>query len=227
MKRRELMISLAAALLAGGCAQQASTGPLGGRERYPRQIALPRPVTAGPVSLEQAITERRSRRSFRSDPLPIGAIGQLLWAGQGITSPDGKRAAPSAGALYPLELYAVTSAEVMHYLPPGHRAELRSVPDLRPSLQAAAYGQPYVGAAPVVIVVAAVPERTRRKYGSRAEAFVHLEAGHAAQNILLQATVRELAAVPVGSLDSSSATRVLALPADQEVCYFIPVGIPR
>jgi SagB-type dehydrogenase family enzyme len=225
VKRRELITGLAAALLAGGCAQQAPGWVRGGQARYTRQIALPRPATAGPVSLEQAIKQRRSRRTFRPDPLPAGTIGQLLWAGQGITSLDGERAAPSAGALYPLELYAVTPAEVMHYLPQGHRAEVRSVPDLRPALQAAAFGQPYVGAAPVVIVVAAVPDRTRRKYGSRAEAFVDLEAGHAAQNILLQATVRGLAAVPVGSLDPSRAAQALALPPDQTVRYLIPVGV--
>lgn len=226
MKRRELITGLAAALLAGGCAKQAPAWVRGGQARYTRQIALPRPATAGPVSLEQAIQQRRSGRAFRPDPLPAGTIGQLLWAGQGITSLDGKRAAPSAGALYPLELYAVTPAEVMHYLPHGHRAETRSVPDLRPELQAAALGQPYVGAAPVIIVVAAVPDRTRRKYGSRAEAFTEREAGHAAQNILLQATVRGLAAVPVGSLDPSRAAQALALLPDQTVLYLIPVGRP-
>ena len=94
----------------------------------------------------------------------------------GITSPDGKRTAPSAGALYPLELYAVTPAQVMHYLPDGHRAEIRAVPDLRPGLTAAAFGEPHAGAAPAIIVVAAVPGRTRRRYGARAEAFAQLEA---------------------------------------------------
>ena len=226
MKRRELITGLAAALLAGGCAEQPPAWVRGRQARYTRQNALPRPTTAGPDTLEQAIEQRRSGRTFRPDPLPAETIGQLLWAGQGITSLDGKRAAPSAGALYPLELYAVTPAEVMHYLPQGHRAETRSVPDLRPELQAAALGQPYVGAAPVIIVVAAVPDRTRRKYGSRAETFVDLEAGHAAQNILLQATVRGLAAVPVGSLDPTRAAQALALPPDQTVLYFIPVGRP-
>lgn len=225
MKRREVITGLAAALFAGGCAEQAPAWVRGGQARYTRQIALPRPAITGLVSLEQALSQRRSGRAFRPDPLPVAAIGQLLWAGQGITSLDGKRAAPSAGALYPLELYAVTPAEVMHYLPQGHRAETRSVPDLRPELQAAAFGQQWVGAAPVIVVVAAAPGRTRRKYGTRAEAFVDREAGHAAQNILLQATVRGLAAVPVGSLDPSRAAQALALLPDQTVRYFIPVGL--
>ncbi len=226
MKRRELLSGLAAAALTGGCASQAPGWVRHSQARYTKRFALPQPSLAGAVSLEQAIVLRRSRRAFLPDPLPIGTIGQLLWAGQGITSSDGKRAAPSAGALYPLELYAVTASELMHYLPPGHRAETRATPDLRPELRAAAFGQPHVGAAPLVIVVAAVLDRTRKKYGARADAFADLEAGHAAQNMLLQAAVRGLAAVPVGSLDPARAAEALALPPGQTVLYFIPVGLP-
>ena len=119
----------------------------------------------------------------------------------------------------------VTPSQVMHYLPDGHRAQTRAVPDLRPGLKAAAFGQPHTGAAPAIIVVAAVPGRTRRKYGARAEAFTQLEAGHAAQDILLQAAARGLAAVPVGSLDPARAAATLALPPGQTVLYFIPVGL--
>ena len=225
MKRRELLTGLAAAMLAGGCTSQAPGWVRQSQARYSKQVALPQPSVAGALSLEEAIERRRSQRTFRPDPLPIGTIGQLFWAGQGVTSPDGKRAAPSAGALYPLELYAVTATEVMHYLPHGHRAETRTTPDLRPALQAAAFGQPYVGAAPVIIVVAAAADRTRRKYGARADAFADLEAGHAAQNMLLQAAVRGLAAVPVGSIDPSRAAQALALPPGHAVRYFIPVGL--
>jgi hypothetical protein len=135
VKRRELLTVLAAAMAEVSCRQaqgsqaqgsqaqgsQAQGSQAHGSEaRYTHEIALPKPSVAGAVSLEQAIERRRSVRAFKQDPLPVGAIGQLLWAGQGVTSPDGKRAAPSAGALYPLELYAVTATEVMHYLPHGH-----------------------------------------------------------------------------------------------------------
>jgi hypothetical protein len=121
----------------------------------------------------------------------------------------------------------VTPSQVMHYLPQGHRAETRAVPDLRPGLKTAAFGQPHVGAAPVIIVVAAVPDRTQRKYGTRAEAFVQLEAGHAAQNILLQAAARGLAAVPVGSLDPSRAAVTLALPPVRPSCTSSRSASPR
>jgi SagB-type dehydrogenase family enzyme len=225
VKRRELLTGLAAAVLAGGCARQAPAWVRTSQARYSRPVALPPPTTTSTIPLEKAIEQRRSQRDFRPGPLPIATIGQLLWAGQGITSPDGKRAAPSAGALYPLELYVVTPTQVMHYLPQGHRVETRTGPDLRPELKAAAFGQPHVGAAPTIIVVAAAPGRTRRKYGTRAEVFVEREAGHAAQNILLQAAARGLAAVPVGSLNPSQAAATLALPPDQTVLYFIPVGL--
>jgi SagB-type dehydrogenase family enzyme len=228
MKRRELLSGLAAAALVSGCASQEPSGlervktP---QARYGPPAPLPSPATIGAVSVEQAIARRRSMRAFRPDPLPIGTIGQLLWAGQGITSPDGKRAAPSAGATYPLELYAVTPQQVMHYLPDGHRAETRAVPDLRPELKADAVGQSSVGAAPVVIVVAAVPSRTSARYGAaQGEEFVQIEVGHAAQNILLQAAALGLAAVPVGSLNPAGVAATLALPADQTVLYLIPVG---
>ena len=229
MKRRELLVGLAAAAIAEGCAShvpgsvQQSPAPES-QARYTNQIALPKPSVAGTVSLEEAIERRRSLRTFGPGPVPVGTIGQLLWAGQGVTSPDGKRAAPSAGALYPLELYAVTAAEVMHYLPDGHRAETRVTPDLRPQLKAAALEQAPVGAAPVVIVVGAEPGRLSQRYGDKADAFTHLEAGHAAQNMLLQAVAHRLAAVPVGSLDGSRAARTLALPPGQTVVYLIPVG---
>ena len=112
----------------------------------------------------------------------------------------------------------------MHCLPDGHRAESRDVSDLRPELKSAAVDQSSVGAAPVVIVVAAVPSRLSHRYGDKAEAFVQIEVGHAAQNILLQVAALGLAAVPVGSLDPSRAADTLAQPPDQTVLYLIPVG---
>jgi SagB-type dehydrogenase family enzyme len=224
MKRRELLTGLAIAALAGGCTSQAPRRVQTSQARFGSPVPLPSPTTTGTISLEKAIGKRRSLRAFRPDPLPMATIGQLLWAGQGVTSPDGKRAAPSAGALYPLELYVVTPKQVMHYLPDGHRTETRAVSDLRPGLKAAAVGQATVATAPVVIVVAAAPGRLSHRYGAQAEEFVQIEVGHASQNILLQAAALGLAAVPVGSLDSSRAADTLALPSDQTVPYLIPVG---
>ncbi|MCP3708124.1 SagB/ThcOx family dehydrogenase [Paraburkholderia sp. CNPSo 3274] len=220
MKRRELLAALAA-----GAITQVSTGHAQeSPAKYAKEIALPKAKISGAVSLEDAIQRRRSVRTFRSDPLPVETIGQLLWAGQGVTSPDGKRAAPSAGALYALELYAVTPAEVMHYLPHGHRAETRATPDMRPQLKALSLNQASVGAAPALIVVAADPGRLTQRYGARASVYSDLEAGHAAQNMLLQAVALGLVAVPVGAVDGPQAAQALGLPSGQSVVYVIPVG---
>jgi SagB-type dehydrogenase family enzyme len=232
MKRRELLAGLTAAAIAEvACSQaqkrQAKEGQAQeSQARYANVIALPKPNLAGAVSLEEAIQRRRSVRAFAPRPLPVGVIGQLLWAGQGVTSPDGKRAAPSAGALYPLELYAVTASEVMHYLPQGHRAETRVTPDLRSQLKALTGGQASVGAAPVVIVVAAEPGRLSQRYGDRANAYTGYEVGHAAENMLLEAVGLGLAAVPIAAVDGTGAARTLALPPGQTVSYLIPVGFP-
>jgi nitroreductase family protein len=125
VKRREVLSGLAAAALTSGCVSQAPSRVQPSQARYGSPVPLPPPAATGTISLEKAIGKRRSLRAFRPDPLPMATIGQLLWAGQRVTSPDGKRAAPSAGALYPLELYVVTPEQVMHYLPDGHRAQTR------------------------------------------------------------------------------------------------------
>jgi len=220
MKRREVL----AVLAAGAIAEVSTSEALESEARYANEIALPKPNVAGKVSLEEAIQRRRSVRAFRPDALPVETVGQLLWAGQGVTSEDGKRAAPSAGALYALELYAVTAAEVMHYLPHGHRGETRATSDMRPELRALALGQASVGAAPLVIAVGADPGRLTQRYGARANVYTDIEAGHATQNILLQAAALGLAAVPVGAVDGPKAARALALPHGQTVVYLIPVG---
>jgi SagB-type dehydrogenase family enzyme len=192
----------------------------------PLTIELPTPLTRGDVSLEQTLAERRSTRGFTNEPLTLEEISQLLWAAQGITVEWGGRTAPSAGALYPLEVYVVTPDGVYHYLPEGHRAELLSTADLRKPLTDAALGQTAVSDAPAVVVIAAVFARTEAKYGERAERYVHLEAGHVAQNVLLQAVAMGLAGVPIGAFSDSAVQRVLDLPTDHEPLYLIPVGHP-
>ncbi len=191
-----------------------------------RAVELPAPRTDGPMSLERALAERRSVRDFTDERLTLEELAQLLWAAQGITADWGGRTAPSAGALYPLEVYAVTPGGLYHYLPDGHRADVLRADDLRRPLAAAALGQSAVAEAPAVLVIAAVFRRTEVKYGERAERYVHLEAGHAAQNVLLQAVALGLGGVPIGAFSDREVQRVLGLPADHEPLYLIPVGHP-
>jgi SagB-type dehydrogenase family enzyme len=189
---------------------------------------LPAPALAGRMSLEEAIAHRRSVREFTPEPLTPAEIAQLCWAGQGVTEPgSGYRAVPSAGALFPVELYVVTAEGVDHYLPKGHRLERHLAGDRRQALQAVALHQEAVGEAPACVVIAAVVERTARKYGERAERYCLIEAGHVAQNILLQATALHLAGVPVGAFEDKDVAKVLDLPKDQRVLYLVPVGNPK
>ena len=186
---------------------------------------LPTPQLKGKLTLEETLAQRRSVREFSDTPLTQAELAQVLWAAQGITHPDGLRTAPSAGALYPLEVYAVTREGVYHYEPPGHRLRVQARGDVRPALYDAALQQDPVLQAPAVIVIAAVYERTAQKYGAeRSPRYVHLEAGHVAQNVLLQAVALKLAAVPIGAFEDDKVKPVLALPSDQQPLYLIPVG---
>lgn len=223
VSRREALLMIIFGLL--GCQP-----PIEKREVTPSsmgEIPLPTPSQRGEVSLEEALTRRRSIREFTEEGLTSAEISGLLWAGQGITDPRGFRTAPSAGALYPLELYVATGEGVYHYLPQRHRLAVLLPEDMRLRLWEAGLKQGALREAPAIIVITAVYGRTEAKYGLRAERYVHLEAGHAAQNILLQATALDLGAVPIGAFYDEKVQEVLALPSDQEPLYLIPVGHPR
>ncbi len=207
-------------LLLSACSPRASLPAI------QRTVPLPPPRTAGPVSLEQALAQRRSVRSYAPRPLSWSEVSQLLWAAQGITDPRGFRTAPSAGALYPLEVYLALPQGWYHYRPQGHLLEQLGDEDLRPQLWEAGLRQDALREAPAVLVLVAVPARTEAKYGARALRYVQLEAGHAAQNLLLQATALGLGAVPIGAFDDEGVRRALRLSADTLPLYLIPVGEP-
>lgn len=195
--------------------------------RPARERRLPPPALTGPLTLEEAIVSRRSIREFTDRPLTDQELSQLCWAAQGITdSRSGHRAAPSAGALFPIEVYLVTPEGVEHYHPQGHRLERYLDGDHRRALQAAALQQESVGRAPLCMVVTAVVERTARKYGPQSERYCLIEAGHVGQNILLQATALKLGAAPLGAFEPPAVARALQLPKDHTVLYLIPVGRP-
>lgn len=193
-------------------------------------IVLPRISLSGTQSLPQLLSQRRSVRDFQARPLPLGTLGQLLWAAQGITHAQGLRSAPSAGALYPLELYvALGEVEglapgIYRYLPQAHQLEKTAPADQRKKLARAAYQQSWLGNAPIVVVFAAVYERTTWKYGERGLRYVHMEAGHAAQNLFLQAESLGLGTVIVGAFDDDEIQTVLQLPHDQQPLILMPVG---
>lgn len=210
-------------VVASGCTGRLPTAVGAQGER----LDLPPPRLESAISLEETLAARRSVRTFTTDPLTWEEIGQLLWAAQGITRDWGARTAPSAGALYPLELYVATPRGLYHYLPQGHQVTTMLDGDLRPELWRVSLKQDAVRQAPAVFILTAVYERTAGKYGERAERYVHLEAGHAAQNLLLQAVALDLGGVPIGAFTDDKVQSVLRLPPDHEPLYVVPVGHPR
>jgi SagB-type dehydrogenase family enzyme len=191
-----------------------------------------RPGEDSGVPLERCICQRRSVRSFGARGLATDELGQLLWAAQGITGPDGRRAVPSAGALYPLELYAVTGQAsavtpgVYRYLPASHEMVLVAPGFQREKLGAATRGQDWIATAAAIMCIAAVFPRTTAKYGARGRGYVYMEAGHAAQNLMLQAVALGLGATMVGAFDDEAVTRLLHLGVDETPLCLLPLGTP-
>lgn len=197
-------------------------------------VPLPSPDHAGAVSVEEAIVNRRSRREYDDRALDRRELGQVLWATQGVTDRvTGYRAAPSAGALYPLEVYVVVGTPgvdglergVYRYRPSTHELDLGRTGDVQPELRAASVDQEFVGAAAVDVVVCAVDQRTTAKYGPRGEQrYVPMEAGHAGQNLYLQAEALGLATVSVGAFDDERVREIVGAPTGQRPLYVFPVG---
>ncbi len=190
------------------------------------RASLPQPNTRGTMSVEETISRRRSIREFAPEPLILDSISQLLWAAAGLTPESGSRAAPSAGACYPLEIYLACEQGLFSYLVEGHALVKRAAEDPRSRLAAAAYGQHFVAAAPVSVVFAAVFERTTGRYGDRGIRYVYMDVGHAAENVHLQAEALGLGSVPVGAFDDDAVAGVLGLPSDQRPIYIVSVGFP-
>lgn len=193
-------------------------------------IALPEPRRTSATSVEEALSRRRSVRAYGDEPLTLAEVSQLLWAAQGVTSERGLRTAPSAGALYPLELYLVAgnvtglSDGVYRYRPSGHGLARVLEGDRREELYLAARSQASVRAAAAIIVFAAIYERTTGKYGERGIRYVHIEVGHAAQNVFLQAAALDLSAVVVGAFQDDAVKRVVTMSEAEQPLYLMPVG---
>lgn len=179
------------------------------------------------MTLEAAMAKRRTQRNMAATPLATEVLGQLLWATQGVTDPkQGLRVAPSAGALYPLEVYLAKSDGLYHYLPARHVLSRVRATDARPAIAKAAFDQDVVRKAPVLFVVTGVIARTRAKYGTRAERYVAIEAGHAVQGMLLQATALGLATTPVGAFEDDALRAAIGVDAAELPLYVVAVGHP-
>jgi SagB-type dehydrogenase family enzyme len=191
------------------------------------RIKLPKPKLKSNFSVEEAISKRRSVRRYSSRRLTNREMGQLLWACQGITDRRGLRAAPSAGALYPLEIYILIENGIYRYLPKGHELQRISNKNLKKKLTSAAWGQRFVEEAPLNIIICAVYERVTSRYGERGIKYTDIEAGHAAENIHLQAVSLGMDSCSVGAFDDAALSKVLSLSGKEKPIYIIPVGYKR
>ena len=204
-------------------------------------IKLPSPQLKGKISLEETILRRRSVRRYRREPLDLSQLSQILWSAQGVTGSRGFRAVPSAGATYPLEIFVVVGkqsviireakqapeelqAGIYHYEPDSHSLSSGKAADLRPDLARATMDQEFIIDAPVTIVICALYHRTSYRYGRRAERYVHMEVGHAGENIHLQAVALGLATVEVGAFRDEEVREVLGLEEQIKPLYIMPVG---
>jgi len=195
-------------------------------------VQLPKPEVRDHASLGDALRQRRSVRAYSARSLTLQQVAHLLWAAQGRNDPSGMRTAPSAGALYPLELLlaagdvAGLDPGVYRYRPQQHTLEMLHSGDRRDRLARAALGQSWVADSAAILIITAIYERTTRKYGERGRRYVHIEIGHAAQNALLQAASLGLGAAVVGAFDDAAVASLLDLPAPEQPLYLLPVGWP-
>ncbi|TVP78637.1 MAG: SagB/ThcOx family dehydrogenase [Thioalkalivibrio sp.] len=197
-------------------------------------IALPEPKRTGEVSIEATLDQRRSVRSYDSAALSLEEIAQLAWAAQGVTEPqDELRTAPSAGGTFPLEIDLLVAGSddledgVYRYQPREHSLVQRIAGDRRSDLHDAGLGQTAILEAPVVMVMSGVVSRTARRYGPRAERYVHMEAGHAAQNVYLQGNAMDIGTVVIGAFRDEAVSSALELNRGEQPLYLMPLGRMR
>lgn len=198
--------------------------------RPPARMDLPEPRRTGAAALEATLSLRRSKREFARGPIALSALAQLLWAAQGVTHADGRRTAPSAGATYPLEVYAVIGEVeglppgVYRYEPHGHGLVAVASGDRRQALAAAALAQDWVAQAAVILAIVASFERTTRRYRRRGERYVHMEVGHVGQSVCLQGVALGLGTTVVGAFDDPAVKAVIATDEPGDPLCLLPIG---
>ena len=201
--------------------------------------ALPSPLTDGNVSVERALVKRRSQRQFVDKAISAEQLSQILWAAYGITQPmpdkpalrGGLRAAPSAGALYPFEIYVIIGKVngiepgVYKYISEEHKIIRTIDKDLREEFSKVALGQVHIKEAPVTIFYSAIYSRMTKKYGDRGrDRYVCIDLGHSAQNIYLQAEALNLGTCAIGAFSDEKVAELFQLPEEEAPLYIMPVG---
>ena len=199
------------------------------------EIALPSPSYKGTISVEEALKARRTHRSFQSRPLTLKQFSQILWGAYGVTAQkygSFLKTAPSAGALYPLDIYGVVgqggvetlAPGVYHFRPENHAVDLVKEGDLRAQVARQALQQMWMAKAPLMLVITGEYNRSSIKYGPRGVIYTHIEAGHVGQNIFLQAEAIGLKAGIVGAFNNRGVITTMGLPPSHDPLLIMPVG---
>ena len=216
------------------CSLAVATHGWGGIEQ--NAFPLPQPSYDGRISVESAIKSRRTTRSFRPTALTIVQFSQLLWSAQGITDErQGLRSAPSAGALYPLDVYAVVGddgvegleAGVYHYQSENHSVRLIVKGDRRREVASASLWQMWMAKASVMFIMTSEYKRITRKYGKRGMRYAQIEVGHVGQNIFLQSEALGLKAGIVGAFHDDAVAKAIGAPEPHRPLIIMPVGYEK
>jgi SagB-type dehydrogenase family enzyme len=193
-------------------------------------LDLPEPRFESEMSVEEALKNRRSVRSYKQEALTMEEVSQILWAAQGITAQNRFRTAPSAGATYPLDVYLVAGRVdgldpgVYKYIPSGHKIELIDKGDKRSALTRASLNQSSVANAPASFVITGTYGRTTGRYGERGVLYTHIEVGHAAQNIYLQCESMGLGTVYIGAFTPDTVAEIITARKNEIPFAVFPVG---
>lgn len=193
---------------------------------------LPRPQTEGGPGLWAVIQARRSQRDFRREPISREQLAQLLWATQGLTASEeghALRAAPSAGACYPIDTYLVVNrvegleAGLYRYNVESVTLERRRRGDLSAAIAAACLDQEMAAEAAVVFAWAAVIARSKRRYHERAYRYIYLDAGHIGENLHLAATALGLGCCAIGAFFDDEVNEILGLDGLEQTAVYLSV----
>jgi len=204
-------------------------------KEYPDKpsIALPAPEQVVTSSVDQALRQRRSIRSYSDRPLSIEQLSYLLWASTGIQRRARNfefRTAPSAGALYPIETYVVVNnvenvpQGLYHYSIKQHTLEELQTGDISQAITTAAMGQRICSQAAAVFIWTAVFQRTKWRYRDRAYRYIYLDAGHIAQNLALSATSLGLGSCQIGALFDEEVNEIVGVDGIEESTIYMTVA---
>ncbi len=197
-------------------------------------VFLPSPVVSGGPELWDVVRRRRSRRRYTMQEVDLKDLSQLLWATQGITGRVSGyllRAAPSAGALYPVETYLWVnrvrdlSQGIYHFNVRRFCLELIYGGNYSAALKEACLGQAMLATCSVAFIWTAVIDRCRMKYGERAFRYIFMDAGHICQNLYLACTAMGLGCCAIGAFYDDEVNRIIGVDGMAEsVVYIATVG---